>query len=185
MTVRCIVLKNHKDRRHENRMKYSRSPSFIRIRATKLQVYMGDHHITAINEVKKMLAKEGLDPNDFDLLSFDWSEGLFLDTLFSKPKALSIWHKVKEIDIRHLSDTSYNSGDPKGELLEEYDLDNGLDDNQENLDAKYKKDFESYQENLKLEKNSKPVIGEILLSEKIKESLLNRNIDFCGDNERL
>jgi len=25
----------------------------------------------------------------------------------------------------------------------------------------------------------------MLLSEKIKESLLNRNIDFCGDNERL
>ena len=92
------VLKNHKNRSHENRMKYSRSPSFIRIRATKLQVFLGDHHITAIDEVKKMLTKEGLDPDDFDLVSFDWSEGLFLDTLFSKPKALSIWYKCKEFE---------------------------------------------------------------------------------------
>ena len=142
--LRCIVLKNHKNRSHENRMKYSRSPSFIRIRATKLQVYMGDHHITAIDEVKKMLAKEGLDPNDFDLLSFDWSEGLFLDTLFSKPKALSIWHKCKEIDIRHLSDISYNSDDPNGELFEEYDLDTSLCDYQANLKEEYKKDMEEY-----------------------------------------
>ena len=142
--LRCIVLKNHKNRSHENRMKYSRSPSFIRIRATKLQVFLGDHHITAIDEVKKMLTKEGLDPDDFDLVSFDWSEGLFLDTLFSKPKALSIWHKVKEIDIRHLSDISYNSDDPNGELFEEYDLDTSLCDYQANLKEEYKKDMEEY-----------------------------------------
>ena len=142
--LRCIVLKNHKNRSHENRMKYSRSPSVIRIRATKLQVFLGDHHITAIDEVKKMLTKEGLDPDDFDLVSFDWSEGLFLDTLFSKPKALSIWYKCKEIDIRHLSDISYNSDDPNGELFEEYDLDTSLCDYQANLKEEYKKDMEEY-----------------------------------------
>ena len=142
--LRCIVLKNHKDRSHENRMKYSRSPSFIRIRATKLQVFLGDHHRTAIEEVKKMLIKQELDPDDFDFVSFDWSEGLFLDTLFSKPKALSIWYKCKEIDIRHLSDTSYNEGDPNGDLFEEYDLDTSLFDYQASLKEEYKKDMDEY-----------------------------------------
>ena len=60
----------------------------------------GEHYRTAIEEVKKTLTRQGLDPEDFDFVSFDWPEGLFLDNLFSKPTELSIWYKCKEIDIR-------------------------------------------------------------------------------------
>ena len=57
---------------------------------------------------------------------------------------VNIWYKCKEIDIRHLSDISYNSDDPNGELFEEYDLDTSLCDYQANLKEEYKKDMEEY-----------------------------------------
>ena len=51
-------------------------------------------------KLRKHLTRQGLDPEDFDFVSFDWAEGLFLDNLFSKPTELSILYKCKEIDIR-------------------------------------------------------------------------------------
>lgn len=51
MTVRCVILKNHKNRSFQNN-DYSKGVTFIRLRATTMQVYAGEHHLRAIEEVK-------------------------------------------------------------------------------------------------------------------------------------
>lgn len=105
MSIRCIVLINHKNRIITQRAIHSRSPYFVKMRATNWQVAAGAHHEYAINLVKIKLTNDGLDPKDFDFVSFDWFEGLFLDSLFSgkgKNDVLLFWDKIPVFDIREL-----------------------------------------------------------------------------------
>ena len=109
MTIRCIVLVNHKDRSIEQRAIHSRSPYFVKMRATNWQVAVGAHHKYAINQFKIMMTNDGLDPEDFDYVSFDWFEGVFLDSLFSgggNNEILLIWEKVPVFDIREFGPAS-------------------------------------------------------------------------------
>ena len=106
MTIRCVVLKNHKNRGAEYRVKFSKSPHFVKMRCTKFQVQKGIHHQFAIDNTKFAMSELGENPEDFDYVSFDYFEGLFIDHLFSSPSAVSIWNSGDTIDIRHLGPTS-------------------------------------------------------------------------------
>lgn len=106
MTIRCVVLKNHKNRGVEYRQKFSKSPHFVKMRCTKLQSMNGIHHQYAIDNVKFALSESGENPDDFDFLSFDYFEGLFIDHLFTSQSAISIWDASDTNDIRYLGPTS-------------------------------------------------------------------------------
>lgn len=106
MSIRCVVLKNHKNRGAEYRLKYSKSPHFVKVRCTKIQALNGVHHQYAIDNVRFMLSELGENPDDFDYLCFDYFEGLFLDHLFASPEALKIWEKADTNDIRHFGPTA-------------------------------------------------------------------------------
>ncbi|NDH06894.1 hypothetical protein EBX93_13410, partial [bacterium] len=101
MTVRCVVIKNHKNRGAQYRAKYNLSPHLVKLRCTQWQVTIGEHHLWAIDLVKNHLEEQGLDPKDFDYVSFDYLEGYFINHLFTKPEILELWLEAKTLDIRH------------------------------------------------------------------------------------
>ena len=115
MAARCVVLKNHKNRTAEYRIKHSLSPHFVKLRCTNWQVAMGIHHQFAIDHVKFMIEEDGDNPNDFDYVSFDYFEGHFIDHLFSCAQALAAWDKADLMDIIHLGPDSPDD-DPEGNL---------------------------------------------------------------------
>lgn len=102
MAARCVVLKNHKNRGADFRLKHSMSPHFVKLRCTNWQVALGIHHQFAIDHVKFTIEEDGDDPNDFDYLSFDYLEGHFIDHLFTSARAVEIWKMTNLIDIRYL-----------------------------------------------------------------------------------
>ena len=106
MTIRCVVLKNHKNRGADYRLKFSKSPHFVKLRCTKLQVINGIHHQYAIDNVKFMLSEMGENPDDFDFTCFDYFEGLFIDPLFTSPSAVKVWDAADTNDIRYLGAVS-------------------------------------------------------------------------------
>ncbi len=110
-SVRCVVLKNHKNREAQYRIAHSMSPHFVRLRCSNWQAAVGMHHQLAIDHVKFMLGEDGHDPNDFDFVSFDYLEGYFIDHLFKGKQALDIWDKCDIIDIRHLGPEVPEDGD--------------------------------------------------------------------------
>ena len=91
MAARCVVLKNHKKRSAEYRIKYSMIPHFVKLRCTNWQVALGIHHQVAIDHVKFMIEEDGDDPKDFDYVSFDYHEGYFIEHMFSRPQILNDW----------------------------------------------------------------------------------------------
>ena len=91
MAARCVVLKNHKKRSAEYRIKYSMILHFVKLRCTNWQVALGIHHQVAIDHVKFKIEEDGDDPKDFDYVSFDYHEGYFIEHLFSKPQILNGW----------------------------------------------------------------------------------------------
>ena len=134
-TVRCVVLKNHKNRSAPYRLKHSKSPHFVRIRCTNWQVAMGMHHTLAIDHVKFILSEEGENPDEFDFLSFDYLEGFFIDHLFTSENAINIWNDCEILDIRHLGPEA----PPDGDDDESDDADQFPDSKMDELDKDVKK----------------------------------------------
>ena len=115
MAARCVVLKNHKNRSAEYRIKYSLIPYFVKLRCTNWQVAVGVHHQFAIDHVKFLIEEDGDNPNDFDYVSFDYYEGKFIDHLFSTKEALEIWDKADLMDIIYLG-PDFPDDDPEENL---------------------------------------------------------------------
>ncbi len=82
MAARCVVLKNHKNRSADYRIKHSLNPHFVKLRCTNWQVAMGIHHQVAIDHAKFMIEENGDDPKDFDKF-----KGYFIDHWFSTKAA--------------------------------------------------------------------------------------------------
>ena len=105
-SVRCVVLKNHKDRSETVRNEYSKIPHFVKLSCTKFQVSLGKHHECAISRVKEQLTEKGLNPSDFDFLSFDYVEGYFMNSMFESSNFVKIWRKAELLDIKPIGPVS-------------------------------------------------------------------------------
>ena len=55
MAAQCVVLKNHKNRTAEYRIKHSLSSHFVKLRCTNWQVALGIHHQVAIDHVLNLV----------------------------------------------------------------------------------------------------------------------------------
>lgn len=182
MTVRCVVLKNHKNRSFQNN-DYSKGVTFIRLRATTMQVYAGEHHLRAIEEVKKIMAGNNLDPADFDFLSFDWLNGPFLNRFFNAPKFLELWLDTMVVDIRHLGISHNGENTTYADCDEEFLMDDDLEKYKKKLDNDYQRDFEIYMELSELKKTNELGTTDALLIEKIKEDLITKFEDKLNASE--
>lgn len=182
MTVRCVILKNHKNRDFRNN-EYSKGVTFIKLRATIMQVYAGEHHLRAIEEVKKIMAGEGLDPADFDFLSFDWLNGPFFNRFFNAPKFLELWLDTKVLDIRHLGISPNGENTTYADCDEEFLMDDDLEKYKKKLDDDYQRDFEIYMELTELKKTNELGTMDALLIEKIKADLIAKFEDKLNASE--
>jgi len=107
-SVRCVVLKNHKNREAQYRIAHSMSPHFVRLRCSNWQAAVGMHHQLAIDHVKFMLGEDGHDPNDFDFVSFDYLEGYFIDHLFKGPEVPEDGDSDEAEDADHFPDSEFS-----------------------------------------------------------------------------
>ena len=101
-SVRCVVLKNHKDRSETVRNEYSKIPHFVKMSCSKFQVALGKHHEYAIDRTKAQLTEKGLNPDDFDFLSFDYVEGYFMRDMFEGSNFVKIWRNAELFNIKPL-----------------------------------------------------------------------------------